>query len=282
MLRLTSIVTVLLTVLLSTAQAQWRRDWIPLGQQSVGPQADRDVITVTQSDDFYRERGMRALIFLVDRNDVYIAGIRLTYSNGFSEDFRVDQVIRDGDQYELDLRGERSYIRQIEMLYRARPDNRGLAFVSVYGIPFRGFSGPSAGGAGFPGGPGGPGFPGGSGGGRNEWVELGCQEVNIFSRDRDTIRVGRRDGRFKAIRLLVRDADVEVRDLKVIYSNGRPDDISVQNLIRAGDRTRALDLQGRERSIDRIELLYRTVVNPGGIIEGRRLRNATVCVEGLQ
>ena len=87
------------------------------------------------------------------------------------------------------------------------------------------------------------------------------------------MRVGRREGRFKAIRLHVRGTDVEMLDLKVIYTNGQPDDIPVRHFIRAGDRTRPLDLKGRERSIDRVDMVYRSVPNSKVM--------ATVCVEGL-
>ena len=69
----------------------------------------------------------------------------------------------------------------------------------------------------------------------------------------------------------------------MIYTNGRPDELNVQSVIRAGDRSRPLDLQGRERSIDRVELSYRTIVNPVDVIQGQgRLRHSRVCVEGLQ
>jgi hypothetical protein len=90
------------------------------------------------------------------------------------------------------------------------------------------------------------------------WVELGCQQVSFIGKDRDSIRVGRREGRFKAIRLEARNNDVEVLDLKVVYSNGAPDDIQVRSNIRAGSRTRPLDLKGRERAIQQIDLVYRS------------------------
>ncbi len=77
------------------------------------------------------------------------------------------------------------------------------------------------------------------------WVELGCKEVTFLGVDRDVVRVGRSEGRFKAIRLEARGNDVEMLDLKVVYANGEPDDIPVRALIRQGTRTRALDLRGR-------------------------------------
>jgi hypothetical protein len=238
------------------------RGWVLLGEKEVGFRVDRDVINIGQSEEWYRDRSFRSLQFVAEGNEVHLMSVRLVYFNGFAEDLRVDRLIRRGDELALDLRGERSYLRRIEMTYRSRPTFRGQAVVKVYGEPARRAPpGPVS---------------------RGDWEELGCQQVSLFGKDRDSIRVGRREGRFKAIRLLVRGADVEVLDLKVIYAGGDPDDIRVKSLIRAGERTRPLDLRGRERAIERIDIVYRTDLNPMDIIAKQRIRTATVCVEGLQ
>jgi hypothetical protein len=131
------------------------------------------------------------------------------------------------------------------MTYRARPDFRGGAVIKVYGERSRRESpSPVA--------------------DRGDWVELGCKQVSLIGRDRDTIPVGRREGRFAAIRLQVRGADVEIRDLRVVYANGDPDDIPVRNLIRADSRTRPLDLRGR-RSASRGCNNCIAVPSPGSI-----------------
>jgi Protein of unknown function (DUF2541) len=106
-----------------------------------------------------------------------------------------------------------------------------------------------------------------------DWEQLGCQQVSFIGKDRDTIRVGRREGRFKAIRLSARNNDVEMLDLKVVYADGEPDGIPVRSVIRAGSQTRPLDLRGRERAIDKIEMVYRSRPSFRGL--------ATVCAEGL-
>jgi hypothetical protein len=108
---------------------------------------------------------------------------------------------------------------------------------------------------------------------RGDWVELGCKEVS-FRVDRDVLPVGRQEGRFYAIRLYARGGAVEMLDLKVIYANGDPDDIRVRHILDRGERTRPLDLRGRARSIQRIEMIYRALPN-------RRDREPIVCVEGL-
>jgi hypothetical protein len=104
------------------------------------------------------------------------------------------------------------------------------------------------------------------------WVELGCQKVSFLGKDRDVVKVGRREGKFKAIRLKVRGNDVEMLDLKVVYANGQPDDIAVRSHIRAGGQSGPLDLKGRDRAIDRVEMVYKSQPSFKGL--------ATVCVEG--
>lgn len=105
------------------------------------------------------------------------------------------------------------------------------------------------------------------------WTELGCRKVSFIGKDRDVIKVGRKEGRFRAIRLKVRGNDVEMLDLKVIYANGSPDDIPVRKHIRAGGQTGPLDLRGRDRAIDSVEMVYKSRPSFKGL--------ATVCVDGL-
>ncbi len=108
---------------------------------------------------------------------------------------------------------------------------------------------------------------------RGRWDQLGCQKVG-FLVDRDVIRVGRREGKFKALRLNVSGNDVFINDLKVVYGNGAPDDIPVRAQIRQGGQSGLLDLKGHgERAINRVELTYRAKPNFKG--------SATVCVSGL-
>lgn len=47
------------------------------------------------------------------------------------------------------------------------------------------------------------------------WVLLGSQRVG-FGFDRNVVRVGRQDGKFSAIKLRVRDNDIEMLDVKVV------------------------------------------------------------------
>jgi hypothetical protein len=110
-------------------------DWVPLGQQSVGFRADRDVIRVGKPEDFFHNRGFERLHFAAAGNDIHLMSLRIVYLNGQSEDYQVDRLIRAGSELPVDLRARRSYLREIEMVYRARPGFRGQAVISVYGEP---------------------------------------------------------------------------------------------------------------------------------------------------
>jgi hypothetical protein len=235
----------------SDALAQRRdSDWVDLGCQTVSFRVDRDILRVGRRD------GRFAAIRLHTRGgDVEMLDLKVVYGNGQPDDISVRRILRRGDRTRaLDLRGGERVIDHIEMVYRAVPSFRGReAVVCVEGLAHAA-----------------PPPPPPSAG---AWVELGCKQVALFGRDRDTLPVGRREGRFKAIRLHVRGADIEMLDLKVIYANGAPDDVPVRHFIRQGERTRPLDLRGWERSIDRVDMVYRTVPNFKGL--------ARVCIEGL-
>ena len=110
---------------------------------------------------------------------------------------------------------------------------------------------------------------------KDKWERLGCEEVGRRT-DRDVIKVGRREGRFEAIRLTASGNDVRVEDLKVVYANGSPDDIRVRSELREGSETRPLDLKGRDRAIDRIEIVTKRDY------KGRGKGRAKVCVEARE
>ena len=110
---------------------------------------------------------------------------------------------------------------------------------------------------------------------KNKWEKLGCEDVGRRA-DHDVIKVGRRVGRFEAICLTASGNDIRVEDLKVVYANGRPDDIRVRAELREGTETRPLDLKGGDRAIDRIEIVTKRDY------KGRGKGRAKVCVDGRE
>jgi hypothetical protein len=232
-------------------QARGRETWDLLGEKSVGFSVDRDVIRVGR-----REGRFSKLALEVKQNDVEILDLTVFFERGPPQSLRVRQVIRAGERTRpIDFVGGDRAIDRIELTYRSRPGFRGQANVAVFGLRDAGPPPPP------------PPPP------EARWEELGCSKAG-FLPDHDTIKVGRREGRFSAIRLRVSGNKVNILNLTVVYERGPPDDIPVKSEIREGGETRPLDLRGERRAIDRVELYYVAQPNFKG--------SAKVCVDGRQ
>jgi hypothetical protein len=91
------------------------------------------------------------------------------------------------------------------------------------------------------------------------WHKIAVTQADL-KKDRDEVVVLGAD-HFKSIKLRVKDVPVEITDLTVIYENETKQDIQVRNLIKAGGETRNIDLDGKDRAIKKIVLMYKTVPN---------------------
>ncbi|MEQ1810215.1 MAG: hypothetical protein ABL889_09825 [Terricaulis sp.] len=86
------------------------------------------------------------------------------------------------------------------------------------------------------------------------WTQIGVREVRDRT-DRDVVMVeGPRS--FERIKLCVYRNPVHFYDLDVFYRNGGHQDVSVRSRINPGECTRVIDLNGDDRNITRISMLY--------------------------
>jgi hypothetical protein len=96
----------------------------------------------------------------------------------------------------------------------------------------------------------------GRGNGRpGPWIYLGESNVDGNS-DHDRIKVGRSDGRFRALQLRVERAPIEFDRVVVHYASGADDEVPVRSRIPAGGSTRPIDLRGGDRAIESVEIWY--------------------------
>ncbi len=87
------------------------------------------------------------------------------------------------------------------------------------------------------------------------WMYLGEAHVDGAA-DHDKIKIGRSEGRFRALQIRVDYAAVEFRHVVVHYANGTSEEVQVRQRIRAGDSTRDIALSGGDRAIDNVEFWY--------------------------
>lgn len=87
------------------------------------------------------------------------------------------------------------------------------------------------------------------------WVYLG--EANVDGNaDHDKIKIGRDDGRFRTIQIRVERAPIEFYRVVVHYGNGSAEEVAIKNRINPGGKTRVIDLRGRDRVIESVEIWY--------------------------
>jgi hypothetical protein len=114
----------------------------------------------------------------------------------------------------------------------------------------------------------------GRNGSKRKWVLLGEQRVS-FRTENDVIRVSRKEGRFRAIGLDARGADVHVRALTVYFRDRSSARIRLDEVVREDGRSRVVDLPGRPRAISHVDVVYRAVGR-------RRSRHATLRLYGIE
>lgn len=104
-----------------------------------------------------------------------------------------------------------------------------------------------------------------------DWETLGCRTVN-FTADRDTVPVGKADGQFKRLRLRVKDAPIEFSHIRVVFGNGKDQEIAIEQKVAADSVSSPIDLDGKSRGIEEVRLVYKSVPTFKGTAE--------VCVDG--
>jgi hypothetical protein len=90
------------------------------------------------------------------------------------------------------------------------------------------------------------------------WQLLGEQEVDVKN-DHDRIDVKRNDGPFRQVRIEVRDAPIEIREMVVTFGDGKKYKPKIQARFREGHGSHVIDLPGNRRSIDGVEFVYRSI-----------------------
>lgn len=90
---------------------------------------------------------------------------------------------------------------------------------------------------------------------RGRWTYLGDSHVD-GSVDHDSIKVGRSDGSFRAIRLRVSGGAINFERVIVRFGNGTQEEIPIRSRIPNGGQTRAIDLPGERRMIQSVDLWY--------------------------
>lgn len=223
-----------------------RDQWESLGTQSVGFQ--RSIVRPRFEGERYE-----TIVLVARDGQIFVKAVDVVFESGDRQHFQIDDTLHAGERsrplrIEGFERGGRR-VRDIELIYSAAA---GTGTLEVF-AERRG--------------------RGGSRPGREEWTQLACERVQFFN-DTDAIQLPPNESRFRAIRLRVEGATVDVRRVRVVFGSGDSKDNWPAMVLRAGEHSPPLVLgDDRARRVSRIELNYATRPSLRG--------EARACIEGL-
>ncbi len=200
-----------LALTLFSVCASYADEWVRLGEHTVAFSADRDVFHVERQDGRFKR-----LKLIVRRNDIKLNSIKIRFGNGEVQDLEFDRFMRDGEEAVIDLAHglrEGRHVQNVELRYHSRAGLGGEALAELYGQEAEQEAAPVAQG--------------------REWVRLGDRRVG-FDNDRDVIHVGREDGKFARLKLIVRGADIKLDSIKIRFANGEAENVYFDSLVRDG------------------------------------------------
>jgi hypothetical protein len=207
------------------------------GAQRVGFGVDRDVVQVGAEVGLFDRIRLRVL-----ENDIFIRDLTVIYANGEKDQLVVNADIkRDTRTQWFPLKGDR-FIKEIQFTYRSRTNFRGLARVEVSGEYAEGWLGPKGKGRNF----------------NQGWVLLGAQTAGFLGFDNDLVPVGKNEGGFRKIRVNVKDRAITLDQIRVIYADGKEDQIPVaRQKVEAGGVYGPVDIKGQQ-GIKEVRMRYRS------------------------
>jgi hypothetical protein len=165
---------------------------------------------------------------------VFVRSMDITFGNGETQRVEVNQRLGEGEETSVvDIAGFNRNIRDITIYTRDRRRGGG-ARIAILGDELPPLTD----------------IP-------RDWIHFGTASVGLHV-DKDVIRIGRAEGRFKSILLKVSRNDILLREVKIVYDNGEIDTRPAWLYMPAGSRTPAIDLKGRDRFIREIHLTYQS------------------------
>jgi hypothetical protein len=252
-----------------TAHAQPRpvwdsRGWVPLGERTVNGRYDHDRIEIGRYEGRFNK-----LTLVVDNSDLELLDFKIVFGDNTEYHPRLSHVFREGQRTRaIDLPPSEAVIRFVDIRYK-NVAGGGDARVQLWGLRTGGGPPPPP-----PAPPrtDAPPAPRPAAWDARGWTLLGERTVD-GSYDHDRIEVGRYEGKFSKLTIVVENSDLEMIDFAIQFGRGQTWHPPLQHFFREGQRTRAIDFPGDERTIRHIDFKYRNL--PGG---GR----ARVAVYGLR
>jgi hypothetical protein len=207
------------------------------GVQDVGFLVDRDVIRVGSEIGKFDRIRLRVL-----RNEIYVTDLKAVFDDGTTETLLTDAKIGADRKTDWIALKHSGFIKEIQLVYRSKPDFKGEARVEVFGEYEAGWLGPNGEGKKY----------------NDGWVLLGTDTAGSVGFDKVKIPVGQNEGGFKQLRVSVKDRDITMTNLAVVYTDGAKDEVEANRIkVEADKAFGPVDLK-KGATIKEIEATWRS------------------------
>lgn len=207
------------------------------GVQDVGFLVDRDIIRVGSEIGKFDRVRVRVL-----KNDIFITDLEAVFEDGATETLLSDAKIRRNRKTAWIPLEHKGFIKEFRLIYRSKPSFKGQARVEIFGEYAPGWLGPDGEGRKY----------------NDGWVLLGTDTAGSIGFDRVTIPVGANEGGFKKVKVAVKDRDVTMTRLTVIYDDGESDSLEKRRTrIAAGEAYGPVELEA-DATIKEIKAVWRS------------------------
>jgi Protein of unknown function (DUF2541) len=215
---------------------------VMFGYQDVGFLVDKDVIKVGGNIGKFDRIRMRVL-----KNDVHLNSVKIVYLDGESEDVAVDADIKANTKTKwIELKNADRFIKEIQFSYRSKANVKGQARIEVTGQYAEGWLGPNGEGRKF----------------NDGWVLLGSQTADYAGYDTDSVTVGKNEGGFSRLRIIVRDNPITLTKMTVGHFTGPDESFNFnREKIEVDKPYGPIEFKGGKTAIKEIKAQYRSRVD---------------------
>ena len=215
---------------------------VMFGYQDVGFLVDKDVIKVGGNIGKFDRIRMRVL-----KNDVHLNSVKIVYLDGESEDVAVDADIKANTKTKwIELKNADRFIKEIQLSYRSKANFKGQARIEVTGQYAEGWLGPNGEGRKY----------------NDGWVLLGSQTADYAGYDTDSVTVGKNEGGFARLRMIVRENPITLTRMTVTHFTGPDESFNFnREKIEADKPYGPIEFKGGKTAIKEIRAQYRSRVD---------------------
>ena len=210
---------------------------ILLGAQRIGFGLERDVIRLPERVGLLRRIRLRVL-----ENGITLTALTIVDANGNHAPMAFEVRLEVGQRSRWVDLDTPMFVSEVGIAYVSSPDFAGRARLELIGEYADGWLGED-----------------GQGRHHNDgWVMLGAETAAFDAPEQDRVVIGADKGRFKSLKIGVRERSVTIGSLRIVFDDGTVQTLLLERTIAAGASFGPITLEGGARTVGEVQSVHRS------------------------